>query len=118
MASIISLINIISLIKSHKTVFALLLVIVLQLLPNAGFLPWGGIWMRFLPKEMVHADSIARQEVSNEIFASIEKQMAEKFPQKTAVERDALARRELNARYQSLPLIVNKKIQERRNRRE
>ncbi|MDP2629072.1 MAG: hypothetical protein Q8P15_04220, partial [Nanoarchaeota archaeon] len=38
--------------KQHTTLCVLLLLILLQFLPNAGFLPWGGIWMRLQAQDM------------------------------------------------------------------
>ncbi|MBI5065276.1 hypothetical protein HZA97_03475 [Candidatus Woesearchaeota archaeon] len=46
-------------IKNHKTLCVLLLVLLLQFLPNLGFLPWGGIWMRMQVKDLATMDNLA-----------------------------------------------------------
>ena len=35
-----------SILFKHQVLFLLLLVLIIQFIPNAGFWPWGGIWMR------------------------------------------------------------------------
>ncbi|MBI5065274.1 hypothetical protein HZA97_03465 [Candidatus Woesearchaeota archaeon] len=65
-------------VKNHKTLCVLLLVILLQFLPNLGFLPWGGIWMRMQSRDLTAGDLVIENSVNlqvrNQIIQEVEKQ--------------------------------------------
>ncbi len=71
----------ISFVKKHPLLFTLLLVLLLQFAPNNnGALPWGGIWMRMLVKDLPVADSAAASSVENYISSQIESVAKQQYP--------------------------------------
>ncbi|MBI4918744.1 FKBP-type peptidyl-prolyl cis-trans isomerase [archaeon] len=67
-------------IKQNKTLCVLLLLILLQFLPNAGFLPWGGIWMRLQAKEMPAIDGIVASNVDRLVESQVSSEINNKWP--------------------------------------
>ena len=101
--------NVLNVIIKHKFLFVLLLVLVLQALPNAGFLPWGGIWMRMQPQQVIRAQYLADQAIKTQIISDMEENIAKKYPQKTIQERKSIINKETLKRWNSLyPLYKNK----------
>ncbi|MBI4148006.1 hypothetical protein HY490_01825, partial [Candidatus Woesearchaeota archaeon] len=103
----------------HKTLVLLVLVLVLHFLPNAGYWPWGGMWMRLQTKGMLHYYQLAYEDVYKDMVSQIEKRIAEKYPGKTAQEKRTLASHELARRwnyYTGLmqPRIAQKAMENRR----
>ena len=58
----------------------LLLVIALQLIPNGGYLPWGGVWMRMQTQELPQLDSNAKQAVHQQYKLQITQQINQQYP--------------------------------------
>ncbi|MBI4147779.1 hypothetical protein HY490_00640 [Candidatus Woesearchaeota archaeon] len=54
-------------VSCHLTMALLILVMVLHFLPNAGFLPWGGLWMRMQSHSMLHSYYLAEKDVYREM---------------------------------------------------
>ncbi len=65
-------------VKKYPTLCVLLLLIILQFMPNYGFLPWGGIYMRMLNEDLPRIDVIAKDNVyafyKNQIIDAVNKQ--------------------------------------------
>lgn len=66
--------------KNHPTLIFLILVIILQLLPNAGFLPWGGVWMRLYTQELPAVDEWARNSVYNYYRNQVADAIGKQYP--------------------------------------
>ncbi len=75
-----SLIYFTDFIKSHKTFFVLLLVILLQFVPNLGFLPWGGIWMRMQSRDLTAGDLIIENSLNLQIKNQISQEVEKSWP--------------------------------------
>ena len=58
----------------------LLLIIVLQLVPNGGYLPWGGIWMRMQTQNLPQLDDNAEQAVYQQYKLQITQQINQQYP--------------------------------------
>ncbi len=67
-------------IKQHPTLCVLLLLILFQFLPNAGFLPWGGLWMRLQAKDMPAIDEIVRSNIDRVVEAQVSAEINNKWP--------------------------------------
>ena len=72
--------KIVSFIKNNSTLCILLLVLLLQFLPNYGFLPWGGVWMRMQTQDLSRFDELAANSVSNQLVSQISSQVNQKYP--------------------------------------
>ncbi len=70
---------VINFVKNHKTLCVLLLVILLQFLPNLGFLPWGGIWMRMQVKDLATIDNFAVYDLNNQIKNVLAQEVITKY---------------------------------------
>ena len=51
--------------QKYPTLFLLLFILILQFIPNAEFLPWGGIWMRMQTQDLHIFDDWAANSVYN-----------------------------------------------------
>lgn len=101
-----------SFIVRHRVLFVLLFVLFLQMLPNAGFLPWGGLWLRMQTKGMFNAEFVALQDITNEVWADFARKIGEKFPKKSVQERKQLAHAELVGRWNELlPKLQERAVQ-------
>jgi dolichyl-phosphooligosaccharide-protein glycotransferase len=69
-----------SFVKDHKVLSLLLLVLFLQLIPNFGFMPWGGIYMRTLTADLPVADGWAQGSVDNYYQGQIQQQVRQQYP--------------------------------------
>lgn len=67
-------------IKNNKTLCVLLLVILLSLTPNFGFLPWGGIWMRMKAKDLVSIDSVVEKNINSLLENQISSEINSRWP--------------------------------------
>ncbi len=97
----------------HRVAVLLIAVLVLQLIPNWGFLPWGGVWMRMQTKGMIHAYDLAGKDVSNELLEKVEQNIAKKYPGKSASERRKLATTELRRRWDYYSQLMGDRIDKR-----
>ena len=65
-------------IKNHSTLFVLILLIVLQFLPNYGLLPWGGVYMRLINQDLPKIDDAVRENIyalyKNQIMDAVNRQ--------------------------------------------
>ena len=58
----------------------LVLVLVLQLVPNQGYLPWGGIWMRMQTENIPQADDWAANSINNYIKDQVKQAVDKDYP--------------------------------------
>ncbi|MBW2973134.1 FKBP-type peptidyl-prolyl cis-trans isomerase [Candidatus Woesearchaeota archaeon] len=58
----------------------LVLIILLQVIPNWGFLPWGGIWMRMQTQNLPQLDTSARQSVEMQYKLQIMQSIDQQYP--------------------------------------
>lgn len=58
----------------------LLLIILLQVIPNAGYLPWGGIWMRMQTQNLPQLDDNAEKAVYAQYKQQITQQINQQYP--------------------------------------
>lgn len=67
--------------QKHALVLTLLLVLILQFVPNnEGGLPWGGMWMRLKVQELSIADSAASSSVENFVQEQASKIAKQQYP--------------------------------------
>jgi len=77
--------------KKHAMVLVLILVLVLQFVPNAeGTFPWGGMWMRMQTKELPAADKWAEDSVNNAIRAQVSGVINQQYPNLPKANKDKL----------------------------
>ncbi|MBD3303543.1 hypothetical protein GF343_00195 [Candidatus Woesearchaeota archaeon] len=58
----------------------LAVIILLQIIPNGGYLPWGGVWMRMQTQELPQLDNSAKNAVEQQYKAQIKQQINQKYP--------------------------------------
>ena len=58
----------------------LLIVILLQIIPNGGFLPWGGVWMRMQTQELPQIDTSAAKSVEAQYKLQITQSINQQYP--------------------------------------
>ena len=97
----------------HKFACLLVLVLLLQVLPNYGYLPWGGIWMRMQTQGMAHAYQLATRDVTEEMLGKIEQKVGEKLPEKNINERKALAAQEFFRRREYYWQLMQSRIDQK-----
>lgn len=66
--------------KKYPSLCILLLLMILQFMPNAGFLPWGGIWMRSLSQDLPLFDNLAKQNIENNLKNQVQLQIEKQYP--------------------------------------
>jgi len=66
--------------KKHALLLTLLLVLMLQFVPNGGTYPWGGMWMRMQVKELPFADRAASSSVENFLQQQASVLAAQQYP--------------------------------------
>ena len=92
-------------VQKHAVLCTLLLVLLLQFVPNdAGTYPWGGIWMRMKVKELAVADSAAASSVDNYLNQQIAPALK---PDKTMFLRYASANAESTPSFLHVFIIFN-----------
>ncbi len=69
-----------NIIDKHPAAIILILLLVLQFLPNAGFLPWGGVWMRLTTKDLPITDDWAISTVYNYYKGQIASSVNQQYP--------------------------------------
>ncbi len=94
----------------HKVLCTLLLVLVLHVLPNEGYLPWGGLWMRMQVQQVPAAYTLADKYVAKLMQDELEKTLAKKYPDKPVLERKAVAAQQVVMKWNTLyPLFAQKR---------
>lgn len=88
--------NVKKIIVKNKVLFFLLLIIVLQFIPNGGFLPWGGIWMRMQSQNLPQIDIWAENTVNNFYKNQIADQISKTYPHLPDENKNKLIDKELN----------------------
>ncbi|MBW3001675.1 FKBP-type peptidyl-prolyl cis-trans isomerase [Candidatus Woesearchaeota archaeon] len=58
----------------------LAIIILLQIMPNGGYLPWGGVWMRMQTQELPQMDTAAKNAVEQQYKLQITQQINQKYP--------------------------------------
>lgn len=79
---------------AHKTASFLLLLIILQFLPNYGFLPVGGLDLRLKFQGLPFADRVAKENVYNSYFQKIVAQVSQQNANLPADEKYAIAQKQ------------------------
>ena len=64
----------------YQVPILLLVIILLQVVPNWGFLPWGGIWMRMQTQNLPQLDSSARKSVEMQYKLQIMQSIDQQYP--------------------------------------
>jgi len=82
--------GIFSFVKTHPVVFLLLLVLVLQFIPNDGWLPWGGIAMRMHTKDLPMTENWATSNIQNFIKQDISNLVNQNYPNLPATNKNTL----------------------------
>ncbi len=85
-----------SIVKSHPTAFLLLFVLLLQFIPNAGFLPWGGIWMRLQTQELPQVEEWARNSVYTYYRNQVAQAVNQQYPNLPDTNKAKLVDEQLN----------------------
>src|SRR3989344_4167091 len=57
--------NITAFAKKYSTLILLIAIVIAQFMPNYGFLPWGGLWMRMQTQNLPMLDDLAKNAVEN-----------------------------------------------------
>jgi len=96
-------------IKNH-TLLILLLLITIQLVPNAGFWPWGGIWMRMQTQNLPQIDNWAENSVNNFYKTQISNQINKQYPNLPANNKNKLIEKEFNTFLKETPSQINSQI--------
>ncbi|MBI5065275.1 hypothetical protein HZA97_03470 [Candidatus Woesearchaeota archaeon] len=96
---------VIGFIRDHKTLCVLLLVILLQFIPNLGFLPWGGIWMRMQTKELSSVDNFVAFNLNNRIKANLSQDVLKDYNNLPDMQKKEI----LNEKFKDW-LVANKEI--------
>jgi len=76
----------------------LAIIILLQIIPNGGYLPWGGVWMRMQTQELPQLDTSAKQAVEQQYKLQITQQINQKYPHLP----DASKKKLVNENFQEL----------------
>jgi len=58
----------------------LLVIILLQIIPNGGFLPWGGVWMRMQTQDLPQLDTAAQKSVEAQYKLQITQSVNQQYP--------------------------------------
>ncbi|MBW2986328.1 FKBP-type peptidyl-prolyl cis-trans isomerase [Candidatus Woesearchaeota archaeon] len=58
----------------------LLLIILLQIIPNGGFLPWGGVWMRMQTQNLPQLETAAQKSVEAQYKLQITQAIDQQYP--------------------------------------
>jgi len=58
----------------------LLLIILLQVVPNGGFLPWGGVWMRMQTQNLPQLETAAQKSVEAQYKLQITQSIDQQYP--------------------------------------
>lgn len=69
-----------SFVKKHSIIFLLVLILFIQFIPNYGFLPWGGMWMRLQVEDLTRFDGLARNAVENQLKSQVSSEVNSKYP--------------------------------------
>ncbi len=72
--------KIITVCKTHPTLILLVAVIFLQFMPNYGFLPWGGMWMRLQTQNLPLLDNWAENSVYNYYRNQVSNAITQQYP--------------------------------------
>lgn len=72
--------KVISFVKTNSVFCLLLLIILLQFIPNFSFLPWGGISMRMQTQDLSRFDEMAANAINNQLNSQILTQINQKYP--------------------------------------
>ncbi len=67
-------------IRNHTTIFVLLILMFLQFMPNQGYLPWGGMWMRLQVQYLPASDGWASGTVHNFYRDQIRNGINQQYP--------------------------------------
>ncbi|MBN1645279.1 FKBP-type peptidyl-prolyl cis-trans isomerase [Candidatus Woesearchaeota archaeon] len=92
----IDITKIFHLVKKHQIIFILVLLIILQFMPNAGFFPWGGLWMRMQSQNLPQIDNWAADSVHNFYKNQISEQINRQYPNLPEENKNKLVDKELN----------------------
>ncbi len=82
-------------VKKHSTLFVLVLLLFLQFMPNQGYLPWGGMWMRMEAQNLVRADEWARDAVQSTYLEQIKTGINKQHPNLPNEKKNKLINEEL-----------------------
>ncbi len=85
-----------SVIFRHQTLFLLLLILFVQFIPNAGFWPWGGIWMRMQTENLPQIENWATTAVHNYYTSQIASQISQQYPNLPEANKNKLVEKEFN----------------------
>lgn len=80
----------------HQVLFLLLLVLAIQFIPNGGFWPWGGIWMRMQVENLPQIENWATSAVHNYYKSQIEVQINQQYPNLPEANKNKLIDKEFN----------------------
>jgi len=70
-----------SFVRKHSLVFTLLLVLLLQVLPNpGGTYPWGGLWIRQQSENLLFANQVATSTLDNFVRQQAGQVVAQQYP--------------------------------------
>lgn len=72
--------KILSFIKNNSTLCILLLLLFLQFMPNYGFLPWGGVWMRMQVEDLPLIDVASRVNFLSNLKSQLANDVNQKYP--------------------------------------
>ena len=97
--------------KKYPTLILLITIVVLQFIPNAGFLPWGGIWMRLQAQNLPIVDDWAKNSVNNYYRNQVADSIGKQYPNLPDANRAKLVDEQLNKLLQGQESEVNKQIE-------
>lgn len=104
--------NIKRIILKNKSLFFLLLVVILQFIPNAGFLPWGGIWMRMQVQNLPQVDAWAESSVYTYYKNQLGEQVSKLYPHLPAENKNKLIDKEFNKLFEEQKGQINAQIEQ------
>ncbi|MBI4147783.1 FKBP-type peptidyl-prolyl cis-trans isomerase [Candidatus Woesearchaeota archaeon] len=66
--------------RNHPVMILLVVITILQFVPNAGFLPWGGLWMRLMAQDLPIVQDWATNSVYNYYRNQISGAISQQYP--------------------------------------
>ncbi|MBI4140753.1 hypothetical protein HY485_02855, partial [Candidatus Woesearchaeota archaeon] len=92
-------------VTKHATLSFLILLLVLQFMPNLGFLPWGGIHLRLQADDILLSDKISSKIVYDSFYNKFYAALTQQQPNLPETTKEDIVRRNLNAIIDTDPKI-------------